>query len=141
VKQEVLRGTDKILDILKSEFDNYPGYWHQMIVNPLAEEIAKVGSFDSYDVAGPFGICARVQISFYNSEKENVASISLVPELSDDEERSILSKVDYTTISDEFAPNTIGAINGMNFGLIGIDNKGTASDLLKLLDFPVKNNV
>ena len=129
----------QIKENLKIEFgSDYPAHWRDMIVKPLVDQVCKLGGYDSVEVSGPFGIGARVRASFFKNEtKESVADISFEPNLSVDsinKENAILSKIDYSSSSNQFKVGTVGEINGFNFGRIELDNDFTASQILPLLD-------
>lgn len=123
----------------KKEFgDEYPTRWQDVILTPIANEICKIGNFDSFSILGPFGIAARVRLEFYkDGSKDPVSDICLEPSLSVsnvNKEVSILSKVDYSVESNEYKPNTVGYLNGLNFGIIPIDNDSTAKEIFEILD-------
>ncbi len=83
--------------------------WRDELVEPLAREMADRFGL-SYEVMGPFGICARVPIYFEDSDGNTVAGLTLQPGNLDEGE------LYYETgeTADRFEPGTMGEINGMN---------------------------
>jgi len=95
-----------------------PG-WIDIIVRPIADELAKeLPDFEPH-ILGPFGICAEIPIHFYRKgvpEKEkwaggNVRSITFI---SGDLQKGEILIRDTSVDTGDFRPGTIGELNGMN---------------------------
>ncbi|WP_084270642.1 hypothetical protein, partial [Mycobacterium avium] len=59
-------------------------------------------------VLGPFGLCSETAIHAYDERGECVGSVAFRPS------GNRLNVVDYRRDSGRFAPNTLGALNGLN---------------------------
>jgi hypothetical protein len=101
---------------LKEKFgDDYPNFWSDKIITPIVEQIKTAGNFERVDVIGPCGIGSQVFLECFTNDhdQKHIKGITVTPNL-EEEGASPLFIVDHSTNNQEFAKNTIGAINGMN---------------------------
>lgn len=90
--------------------------WVRDVMHPLAQEIAmKLNQF--YDVKGPFGI--RAEVSIYIIEDPDMSiidqgqwSITITPHFNNDGDMEFY--YDTGEVKEDFAPGTVGSMNGMN---------------------------
>ena len=87
-----------------------------MVIEPLAKELAEHTGL-SWEICGPFGIQARTSIYLREDMNKSITetktlSITLIPHWKDS---ALVLYYQTDKIEDNFRPETIGAINGMNF--------------------------
>lgn len=99
--------------------------WVDLIIVPIAKELAKRYPDRTYEILGPFGIGARVSIHFYRNGIENpdrwinnnCISITFEPGAFKDRQMYI---IDYSKNSGKYAKGTIGELNGFNYAEVEI---------------------
>jgi hypothetical protein len=93
--------------------------WIDIIIRPIADELAKeLPDFD-LRILGPMGICSAVPVHFYRKgvpkeemwDEGNVRSITFVPR---DLQNGEIMIRNISVDTGEFRPGTIGELNGMN---------------------------
>ena len=90
-------------------------WWFTEVIHPLAEEF-KLKTGMHCEVVGPCGICCKVDIYLYNDPKTNKWDqehwhLTIEPDFYENE---LWFRYETGELVNEYAPNTIGAINGMN---------------------------
>jgi hypothetical protein len=122
---------DRKIDILRNK------NWKDILIRPIAIQMAKHFPGTNMDIMGPFGLSAEVNVLFKKKgvadndlfkTPQDVRSISFRP--GDLREGKILI-VDTNTNTRHYAKNTIGDINGMNHPSIPITSKMSVKDLVK----------
>lgn len=97
-------------------------FWIDELLRPIAEHLLEQPEFAdrTYDVLGPFGMGSRASIHLYKKgvpkelkfKDENCVSITFEP---GNLQAGELRIVDYSRNLHEFAPGTIGELNGFNY--------------------------
>ena len=83
-----------------------------MLIENIAKELLPLFPGRYYEILGPFGLTSETAIYFYkDGDKNDIRSITFRPGKLENGE---LCWVDYATNTHEFAPSTLGGINGMN---------------------------
>lgn len=100
--------------------------WINVVIKPIAKELSELLNLPVWEILGPFGLCSEVSIHFCEDEKslekvEKIKSIHFRSHFNEEELR--LSVIDYSKNTEEFAENTIGNLNGMNYPSIDVTDK------------------
>jgi len=98
----------------KRERMKYPDFWRTF--KPLCEVIKKRLGADIIKTYGPFGLCNE-RSAYFGKGGETVGSICFV---SGGDGWALRNENENTK---RYAEGTIGAMNGMNYPVIGIDNE------------------
>ncbi len=106
----------------------YP-HWIEHVLNPLAEEILKeLEDYDKSEILGPFGLGCETAIHFYKKGidrneayniKGAILSITFRPR------GETLAIKDYAKKDESYDSNSIGALNGFNYGDLELTNEMT----------------
>jgi hypothetical protein len=101
---------------VKARFE-YAHYWYVALVRPIAKSLEQSGRFARVEVLGPFGLSARVSMNAYRKEGDDkpAASAYFCPDLSFEEGESCLQWVDVCGDNGEYAPGTLGHLNGFHY--------------------------
>ena len=87
--------------------------WIETFVHPLAQAVQQELGLSSYEVYGPFGLRSEVSIFWDSAEvyslNKSTYSLRLTPH---DLAQGVIH-FDTGEVSERFAPNTIGALNGL----------------------------
>lgn len=110
--------------------------WIDTLVKPIAEAAVATMPGWSYEILGPFGLCAAVSIHFTKNgvdwrkptQKGALRSITFVL---GDFEQGELQVRDYTQDSGRYPKGTIGELNGMNQLDLPIPPEATIAWFLK----------
>lgn len=102
--------------------------WLDICIRPIAEEMARILDAE-VDVLGPFGIGAEVGIHVYpkgTPERDHfkvkcLGSLAIRPM-----DFPMLGLVDYSINTGDFAPNTLGSMNGLNYPVVPIPPEADA---------------
>jgi hypothetical protein len=122
----------------KNNLINQKNYWVDKLVRPLAEELKQYFPDHDLELMGPFGICSTVCINFFKKgipgkerwKSGNCLSLDVRPQALEDGPG--FSWVGLHTNTGEFAKDTIGEINGMNFPEHRIDPEMDVKELVPL---------
>jgi len=95
--------------------------WIDEIIKPVAKAMVEKLPGRYYGILGPFGLSSETAIHFYDKNHpdncDHCLSITFRP---GDLNKGELRVVDYSQKSNEFAPGTIGEVNGFNYNEIDI---------------------
>ncbi len=121
--------SEEVNDVLKREFKGeYPYSWVDMIIKPLAKDICSLDEFKHVEVHGPSGAFDRILLMCIRKDGRK-SSIYLIPNLDPEWDGSILSKIDYTAHTGEFASGSPGDSLGLNNPEIALNNDFNGSDI------------
>jgi hypothetical protein len=129
--QESQRSLEKAKQAVQKSYRNFPS-WIDVIIDPIAEALCddlcqRTGQQWSWEVLGPFGICAEVSIHFSRKTKRqvknrfnrrNLRSITFIP-LDLNGEEAIAVR-DRSKSTGRYKENTLGDVNGMNHPTVHI---------------------
>ena len=104
-------------------------FWKDFVVVRLAESLKRLLHQDSYEISGPFGVAARLPITFSLNNQETLY-ITIDPISIAGHQVGI---IDYTTNNHRHKRGTIGEVNGFNHPIIAIDPKSTADNVAKII--------
>jgi hypothetical protein len=125
---------------LEKRLDKMPHpNWVELLVKPIARELAKAYPDRRCEVLGPFGLGAQVSIHFYKKDADerhlfdddNCLSITFSP---GDLEKGELQLVNEGAVTGDYPPGTLGAVNGLNHPRIPISPDSDVSELLAWLE-------
>jgi hypothetical protein len=111
--------------------------WIDLLVRPIALQLAKKFPNRTMGILGPFGIECEVAIHFNKKGVDEsrlfdvkgwVKSITFRP---GDLDNGGLHVVNYKKDTGRYARGTIGWMNGMNYNSVPLTEKNTINDLLK----------
>lgn len=113
--------------------------WIDELVEPIAKAMIRKMPDRYYDIFGPFGMCAETSIHFYKSgiepnqlfDGDNCRSITFRPK---DLDVGELVLVDHTQNSHQYAPDTLGEVNGMNS--LELPMKESINELMDFMNRP-----
>lgn len=136
LKLDGVQGTKGYEQAMKQKFGtSYPGFWKDVIVNPVAEQIKVAGDFQKVEVLGPFGLGCRVHVVCYlesDDEIEKAKSLLVSPVLDEDAETPLLL-VDVSKRTGRYEQGTVGYVNGLDYVTTPIDPKTSGEKWLELL--------
>jgi hypothetical protein len=101
-------------------------HWKDSLIPPLARAICREKGWDGFQIGPPQGLCCRVGIAFVKGRRQVFWLQVCNPDL----ETGTLQVTDYEQDNGEFAPHTIGHLNGMNHPNIVIDPEWDADKVL-----------
>lgn len=95
--------------------------WIKDFLEPFAEQLRMKLGYAKYAILGPFGIGCETSIWFYNTDEDYkkcyVTDLTLMPDFFEESNNpcGIIVK-NYKDVKQNYAENTIGALNGGNVG-------------------------
>lgn len=102
--------------------------WIDICIRPIAAEMARILDAD-VEALGPFGLAAEIAIYVYpkgTPERDRSKAPCRVLAIRPLADLPGLGLVDYATDTGDFAPNTLGARNGLNHPVVPIPPEADA---------------